>query len=362
MGLAWGGFAEFYFDVASSLNLNLELTSPECTAADGTDVWVLKYMLTLALPIFAALAVAVVLGCVFVPLKFLRVAWFAGKTLAELFDAGKRTWYQVMVLLYMPLCAGAFSLFGCRKDVTGRWVLDSAPSRSCYTSTWWSLFVWGLLGVVGYGFGLPAAVVGVLYRARDSLSDVNFVLRYGFLVGRFREDGWYFEALIMVRKLAVVICMTFFFSDLSKAYAAVWALVACLGHLVYFQPYQVLLHNVLAGIVLAAVTLVLHAGTFENEALRNLGVVVGIVVNLGAIVVGNGLDLWRMKRKDQEAEADFYGGGLEEAGQVERGMGTDVGVLSSMHNDVGMKDLSSAGSAEYVTMEPVSVSSIVISQ
>merc|ERR1711916_371853 len=156
------------------------------------------------------------------------------------------------------------------------------------------------------------------------------------------------------------------FSDLSKAYAAVWALVACLGHLVYFQPHQVLLHNVLAGIVLAAVTLVLHAGTFENEALRNLGVVVGIVVNLGAIVVGNGLDLWRMKRKDQEAEADFYGGGggggLEEAGQVERGMGTDVGVLSSMHNDVGMKDLSSAGSAEYVTMEPVSVSSIVISQ
>merc|ERR1711916_116362 len=276
------------------------------------------------------MGIVLVAGLVFFPLKA-GVWWFGGKSVPELVDAVKRTWYQVMVLLYMPLCAGAFSLFGCRKDVTGRWVLNAAPWRSCYTSTWWSLFAFGLFGVVGYGFGLPAAVVGILYRARRDLDELSFVLRYGFLVGRFRSTGWYYEALIMCRKLGVVICMTFFFSELSKAYSAVWVLVGSLVHLIILQPYRAMFHNVLAVVVLSAVTLVLHAGSFQNKGMRTFGVITGIVVNLAAIVVGNIVDVIRIKKKEADVEEnEFFDAGMTSDSDLSTDFGADLGTASTM--------------------------------
>ena len=304
--LDWGPVAAMYFDLASFLNLNFELTSPECSLAAGVDAWVLKWALALVLPLLLGgvlLGVALVYGV----LIQVRAGWFASKTHSQLVGAYGRTMFQCLVLMYLPLTDAALAPFGCRRDSSGRWVLDADPARSCYTREWWmGLFGPGMAAVMVYAVTVPVAVVGVLNRAARQLDELTFVVRFNFLVGRFARSAWWFEAAIMVRKLMVAICMTFFFSEENKANAAVFALVASLGQLLLAQPYASVTNNVMAVVVLASTATVLYAGTFDDYLMRRLLVNVGIVVNLLAIVVGNAIDAWLMTRTEKRTEAEEY--------------------------------------------------------
>ncbi|KNC48813.1 uncharacterized protein AMSG_00594 [Thecamonas trahens ATCC 50062] len=313
----WGAFAAAYFDIASAVNVNLELTSPECAAADGTDVWVLKFVLTLVMPVFAAAGLGLASG-LFAVARAVHAPWVRNKSIGELVGAAKRCMWQIMVLLYMALVSGSFSLFGCRKDATGRWVLDDAPSRSCYTATWWGLFPLGLCGVLGYGLGLPGCVVWVLKQQRDALDEVSFVLRYGFLVGRFSASAWWFEALVMARKASLVMSMTLFWGDMTKAYVSVAVLACFCVDLHVRKPYVNKHHNMVATVVLVAAMGVLHAGTFTNTTLRSIGVVGGIVVMVGGMLAAAGVDVLLARRREKEAAAEFGDGGSSLAFDVER--------------------------------------------
>ena len=309
--LDWGVFAETFFDVISVVNLNFELTSPECAAAGGTDVWVLKWVLTMMLPVFAGGAVAFVAGVVFVPLIVAGIGPFADKNMAVLFGGARRVWYQLVVMLYLPLTAGAFSVFGCRKEESGEWVMDAAPSRRCYTSSWWGLFTPALIACAVYGAGLPLGVVLFLRSRVQTMDRVEFVLKYGFLVGRFRDDAWWYEAAIMGRKMGVVLCVTAFSADQSKAAAIFLALVVSLVQVGMTRPYGRMFHNWLAVFVLSGTCLTLAGALFTDANARHTFAAGGIVLTVIGIVVGNGVDLWIIQRAEAEVEKDeFYSDGV----------------------------------------------------
>ena len=322
--------ADVYFDVVGVVNLDFELASPECSVVGEVDVWVLKLVLTLLLPVFAAVVLGVV-GLGVAGLVVGGVGWFGGKNVAQLGSAVVRAWFQSLVLLYLPLTGAAFSVFGCRRDESGRWVLGADPARSCYNDAWWSgLFPVGLVAVCVYALAIPAGVVWMLRRKRESMDELSFVLRFGFLVGRFRGPTYWFEALILVRKLAVVVCMTVFFTQEGKANAAVAALVGALVHLGSVRPYRAVFHNGLALVVLAATTLVLYAGTFDDYTLRRVGVLFGIVVNVLAIVGGNAVDVWRMVKGEREVEEkEFFVEGVFDMGGELSGDGDVSGTFTS---------------------------------
>ncbi|MCP4453405.1 MAG: hypothetical protein GY809_18255, partial [Planctomycetes bacterium] len=162
-------------------------------------------------------------------------------------------------------------------------------------------------------------------------------LRFGFLVGRFSHAYWWFEAAVMARKLAVVLCMTFFFTQEGKAQAAVLALAGCLCHLVYARPYIMPLHNTIAVIVLAATSVVLYAGTFTDVTFRRGGVISGICVNIIVLVGGNIVDLWMMSKAEAKAESEFYD---DNVFSMDQGPAAVGGLnRASMALDVRMDDL-----------------------
>ena len=304
--LDWGPIANTYFDFASSLNLNLELTSPECSLSAEADVWVTKLLFTLLLPVFSWIGISIA-GALFAVFVFTGVGWLGRKTFAELKFAVVRAWFQSLVLLYLPLTSAAFSIFGCRKDASGRWVLDADPVRTCFNKAWWSgLFLIGLVGVSIYAFAIPAAVALLLYSKRAQMDKIVFAARFDFLVGRFSAHNWWFEVAIMGRKLLVVMSMTFFFSNDSKANAAVFALLGSFTQLVYGRPYCSPFHNLLAIVVLMATMCVLHAGTYANYTLRRFAIITGIIINLVAIVGGNALDIWLLLRREKETEVSEF--------------------------------------------------------
>ncbi|KNC55113.1 uncharacterized protein AMSG_10713 [Thecamonas trahens ATCC 50062] len=302
--LEWGDWAELYFEAISSFNLNLELTSPECSLGREVDVWVIKLVLTLLLPIAVAACLALVAGGAAL-LASSGIGWLGRKSVREVGNAYVRTLFQTLVLLYLPLSSAAFRLFDCRRNEAGSWVL-ARTARRCYDSKWWALLPIALTGVVAYALAIPSAVVWVLKRRRAELDQLTFVLRYGFLVGRFTASAWWFEAAIMGRKLVVVVCMTFFVGDDSKASAAAVSLAVALVHVVQVHPYGRELHNRLAMIVLGSCALVLEAGTFDDKRLRQGFVLGGLAVNVLAIVIGNALDVRLMLAVEAKANDEFF--------------------------------------------------------
>lgn len=71
------------------------------------------------LPFFTAALVAIGFAILLL-LSSLSVANFE-KTRPELFGAAGRTFYQLLVILYLPLTAMTLSFLGCEEDESGMW-------------------------------------------------------------------------------------------------------------------------------------------------------------------------------------------------------------------------------------------------
>ncbi|KNC55072.1 uncharacterized protein AMSG_10669 [Thecamonas trahens ATCC 50062] len=328
LSLDWGKFAQTYFGIISFVNLNFDLASPECTSS-SMDVYMFKWWTTMLLPVLFLVPFGVVGGVAAMIIsmrnKKAEARALANEscemdeasgseplTIGALKDAIVRSYYQLLVLLYLPLTSMALTYFGCRKERDGTWVLDTAPSRTCFNSPYWAVFPFAVVFFVIYCMAIPLGVFWLLRRKHSDASEgdgmglVVFQLRYGFLVGRFRDEQYYFECNIMLRKFAVVFVTTFFFAAEAKANAAVFALAGSLVQLVLTQPYLAKFHNVLAVTCLTSCLAVLEGGTFRNGTMRALVVVTAILINILAIFVGNAIDLWRIRGKEAKADDEFY--------------------------------------------------------
>lgn len=300
--LDWGPLPETVFRLASTLSLNVQLTSPECSLGRETDAWQLRFWLTMALPILAALALMLVALPMFFMLRRTRRTLI---TLAELAGGVRRSWFQALTLLYVPLIASALSVFGCRRDAANVWVLLDDPSNRCFNARWWRvLFVPGLIFGVLYGLFIPLLLVELLRRARRALSEGEFYLRYGFAVARFTSSFWYFEFVIMCFKLALVLALTAFASADGKAGAGVMVLAGWLVHLVAVRPYVRPIHQAVAVSCQAAITLTLLGGTLDDWLFRRLIASAGVLATLVSVAVGLGLDLVAFQRQERAARTE----------------------------------------------------------
>merc|ERR1711916_332262 len=229
-------------------------------------------------------------------------------------DAVIRSYYQILVLLYLPLTGMCMSYFGCRKAEDGSWVLDVAPSRPCFNSSYYAVFPFAVVFFLLYCLSIPGFIFWLLYTRNksahedddDGMGLILFQLKYGFLVARFKESNYFFETFIMLRKFSVVLMTTFFYTAETKSNAAVLALGASFIQLCLTLPYRAKFHNIMAILCLGSCAAVLEGGTVEDEGFRGFIVITAILVNTGVIFGGNALDIWRLRKEEEEAEDQFY--------------------------------------------------------
>ena len=60
---------------------------------------------------------------------------------------------------------------------------------------------------------------------------------FSFLVVGYREDWWFWETLVMMRKLAIVVVSVYIAHGTLQTYAAAWVLTAALAAHSWAQPY-----------------------------------------------------------------------------------------------------------------------------
>ena len=127
-------------------------------------------------------------------------------------DFGDNNAVTIVVLLYMhypTACDGALSMFAC-KYVYDRLYLIADMQEACYEGRHeWMLLMLGLPQMCLYVVGLPLAGLLLLWRKRHKLTNAKCVYRYGLLYTGYRQETYYWEFIVVLRKASVVVVSVF---------------------------------------------------------------------------------------------------------------------------------------------------------
>ena len=115
----------------------------------------------------------------------------------------------VLYLLYPTLCKNTFGLFDC-KIIGAQAYLKIDLEEKCYQGRHQTMML--LLGVgqlIVYVVGLPLIVLIFLLRNRESLRTHVSQARYGLFYGAYKTDRFFWETVITLRKVSVVMLSVF---------------------------------------------------------------------------------------------------------------------------------------------------------
>lgn len=192
---AMGVLAVASFDLASAS------ATASCLVPDAFSL----YTFRMAMPLVCLMAI--VLGAV---LYGVLVGRHRGAEWPGAARAVELTYFILGPLLYLPMATLTLSHFGCTQLADGAWYLDGAPGTRCFTGRWTSVLPVALAGLGLYVCLLPAYMLVHLARRRGApLRDAAVLARFGTLYTRYWSRLWYWEIVVMARRLATVLTTTF---------------------------------------------------------------------------------------------------------------------------------------------------------
>jgi len=109
----------------------------------------------------------------------------------------------LLFFLYPTLSINALKFFSCSPESLGFRFLEADFNIVCFGKRHmqWLLSL-GSLMLLFYAFGIPAVSYYMLYRHVHKVSKYKDV--FGFIFEGFKEDCYYWEVVIMIRKLLLL--------------------------------------------------------------------------------------------------------------------------------------------------------------
>jgi len=150
------------------------------------------------------------------------------KDMATALSAG----FYILLFSHMPLSLKVFSVFQCRQ-VDDRYYLLVDMRKECYVGEWLHRYLpvsLALIIVVVIGF--PLAILVLLVRKRKVLHKTRSLLTFGFLYAPYKADYYWYEVLIIFRKLLLsgVLSMLYHLPRIQISVAVVLSVIFHLIH------------------------------------------------------------------------------------------------------------------------------------
>ena len=88
------------------------------------------------------------------------------------------------------------------------------PEEECHGTnhTWWVMLL-ALPSFVVYAIGLPLTSFLILWRQREYHKSKKYMFRMGLLYSGYSKKRWWWECVVVLRKLSVILIVSFFYSD-----------------------------------------------------------------------------------------------------------------------------------------------------
>ncbi|KAJ3443190.1 repeat outer membrane protein [Anaeramoeba flamelloides] len=147
----------------------------------------------------------------------------------------------------------------CTKYSTGFTVFDPEPTYSCDGSRYSTLLAFSIIFFLIYSCGIP---LWMFYQFKKNKDTISFREEYGLLIGRFKDEWYYWELVLMMRRLLFVIFSLFLsrYPMMQTAFAEMSLFLMLLLQL-YARPYKEDRHNRLEFTLLSARVVVSLCGT-----------------------------------------------------------------------------------------------------
>eukprot|EP00359_Climacostomum_virens_P000523 CAMPEP_0204898508 /NCGR_PEP_ID=MMETSP1397-20131031/1335_1 /ASSEMBLY_ACC=CAM_ASM_000891 /TAXON_ID=49980 /ORGANISM="Climacostomum Climacostomum virens, Strain Stock W-24" /LENGTH=1022 /DNA_ID=CAMNT_0052066371 /DNA_START=57 /DNA_END=3125 /DNA_ORIENTATION=- len=169
----------------------------------------------------------------------------------------------IIVLLFLAhpsIVQMMFRVFSCMEiDSEEYWLLEDL-SMKCWNSehNLYAMAV-GLPGLVGWGLGIPSFALWLLIKKRRTLMTREVKSKYGFLYIGFKSEHFFWEFVILYRKIAIAFTSVFL-STISAEIQALTVMIVILIALylqLWYQPYEVEDLNMIEtrAIVVAGITI-----------------------------------------------------------------------------------------------------------
>jgi len=187
----------------------------------------------------------------------LRVTQISSKIIASL--------VMIIFILHPSLTKEMFSMFSCTELKPGELWLAADMSLRCWS---WEHVKYALMvsisSIAVWIIGLPLLCLCLIYRYRNSLADPVTQLKFSFLYKGYQARWYFWEFVILYRKVALV-CASVFLSTVSIMVQALSVLAVLLISLFFqlqLQPFATASFNrlELKSILVSAVTI--YSGLF----------------------------------------------------------------------------------------------------
>mmetsp|Transcript_30154 Transcript_30154/g.29453 ORF Transcript_30154/g.29453 Transcript_30154/m.29453 type:complete len:201 (+) Transcript_30154:370-972(+) len=180
-------------------------TRSENSTSNGTDTSMMN-IFYLNLLVYAFLPLLIVFGCYFV--------WVFICLFSRNFGIwNSRSISSIVITLFLvhpDIVQAMFSIFNCY-NVDGDYRIYENLDVLCQGSTYrlFSLAV-ALPGIVIWAFGIPFFVYLLMLRVKKFLNTVAVKEKFGFLYRGFKKQFFYWEIVIMYRKIILIVIQIFF--------------------------------------------------------------------------------------------------------------------------------------------------------
>lgn len=217
--VSMGGASEQFFSVDCLIAAN---TGPQ-------DVYYRKMVMMALIPVLLV-AVSVLFWTV--------VSWRKRKWVL-MGREGVATIIIIFFLILPTLVDSMFSLFSCMEIDTGAFWLLADLKTKCWDATHSAyMLTVGLPGLIVWVFAVPLLCVGVLTKYRRRLDEIWLKLQYGFLISGYRWKCYYWEFVILYRKVLIIMCGVFISSSIPmQALTIQLVLLSSLLLQLYVRPF-----------------------------------------------------------------------------------------------------------------------------
>ncbi|CDW81646.1 UNKNOWN [Stylonychia lemnae] len=170
----------------------------------------------------------------------------------------------LLFLVHPSLVTYSFQNFKC-KEVEGEQRVQDDLEIQCWSTVHnvYSYFV-ALPSIIVWGLGIPFFALIILIKRRKQLNSFDIRQSYGFLYRGYRKDYYYWEIVIMYRKICIIFTAVFISNFGVVAQALIVFFILIIFLLINFkkQPFNTLVLNDLETLSLITSMVTIYCGLF----------------------------------------------------------------------------------------------------
>jgi hypothetical protein len=226
----------------------------------GTDVFYQKLVIVGMLPVVVVLVAA----CFWLPVAVVR------RSTQVLKNQLVSTIIVLLFLVHPSIVQTMFKAFSCSEVDPGEtWLLEDLALRCWNTEHSFFSITVGMPGLVLWGLGIPTLALFLLIRNRNNLRSVEVKTKFGFLYIGYKYSNFYWELVILYRKIAIAFTSVFL-SSISTEVQALSVMIVILiafNLQLRYMPYENIELNMMEvrSIIVAGITIYCGLYFLTNE-------------------------------------------------------------------------------------------------